>query len=68
VSYESMPHTTEIGSLHSDNKTFLKYACTDGYVLVFELQLAGITRMKIADFLRGNKVVCVMSRLTSAKI
>lgn len=68
MSYESMPNTAEIGSLHSDNKTFLKYACTDAYVSVFELQLAGKTRMKIADILRGNKEVCVMSRLTSAKI
>ncbi|HMU10322.1 MAG TPA: methionyl-tRNA formyltransferase [Ferruginibacter sp.] len=50
----------EPGSIHSspgnfetDKKTFLKFACTDGYVLVKELQLEGKKKMSITDFLRG---------------
>lgn len=45
------------GTLLSDNKSFLHFACTDGYLVVHELQLEGKKRMKTADFLRGNPVV-----------
>ena len=45
----------EPGTYHTDGKTFLKFACTDGYVLVKELQLEGKKRMSVDDFLRGFK-------------
>lgn len=41
------------GNFETDKKTFLKFACTDGYVLVKELQLEGKKKMSITDFLRG---------------
>jgi methionyl-tRNA formyltransferase len=44
------------GSFKSDGKTFLKFACKDGYLLVKELQIEGKKKMGIEDFLRGNKV------------
>lgn len=44
------------GELHTDGRTFLKFACADGYVSVKELQLEGKRRMNVADFLRGFRV------------
>lgn len=48
ASPKSMP-----GNFETDKKTFLKFACADGYVLVKELQLEGKKRMLVEDFLRG---------------
>ena len=42
-----------MGDFTTDGKTFLKFACADGYVLVKELQLEGKKRMGIEEFLRG---------------
>jgi methionyl-tRNA formyltransferase len=44
------------GKVSSDNKTYLKFACTDGYISVKELQLEGKKRMLVDDFLRGHKL------------
>lgn len=41
------------GELITNNKTFLKFACNNGYILVTELQLEGKKKMAIDDFLRG---------------
>jgi len=43
------------GSFETDGKTFLKFACRDGYIHAKELQLEGKKRMMIEDFLRGYK-------------
>jgi methionyl-tRNA formyltransferase len=45
----------EPGSVETDNKTFLKFACADGYLHLKEIQLEGKKRMPIEDFLRGYK-------------
>lgn len=49
---------TEIapGEYISDGKTFLKFACADGYVSVTDVQLEGKKRMKIDEFLRGVRL------------
>jgi methionyl-tRNA formyltransferase len=47
--------TTKIGRWESDKKTYLKFACKDGYILLKEVQLEGKKRMSIEDFLRGYK-------------
>jgi methionyl-tRNA formyltransferase len=44
------------GSYETDGKSFLKFACADGYVLVKELQLEGKKKMLVEDFLRGYRV------------
>jgi methionyl-tRNA formyltransferase len=44
------------GSISTDGKTYLKFACRDGYILIHELQLEGKKKMLIEDFLRGNKI------------
>lgn len=49
-------HTRKPGDVVSDNKTFLRFACSDGYYEVMELQLEGKKRMKAEDFLRGNPI------------
>jgi len=41
------------GSYETDEKTFLRFAATDGYISVKELQPEGKKRMRIEDFLRG---------------
>ena len=46
-------HTHEVGEMVSDNKTFLKFACTDGFIIVTDLQLEGKKRMNTEEFLRG---------------
>ncbi|OOQ59271.1 methionyl-tRNA formyltransferase [Mucilaginibacter pedocola] len=43
------------GAFVTDNKTHLKFAATDGYVSVTDVQLEGKKRMGIEEFLRGNK-------------
>ncbi len=39
----------------TDGKTFLKFACSDGYVHLLEIQLEGKKKMLIEDFLRGYR-------------
>ena len=46
----------EPGAFSSDGKTFLKFACRDGYIHVKELQLEGKKKMSTEDFLRGYKI------------
>ncbi len=45
--------TEQAGSFKTDNKTYLQFACADGYIAVKELQLEGKKKMDIAAFLRG---------------
>lgn len=45
----------DAGSYVTDGKTFLKFACKDGYIFAKELQLQGKRRMSAADFLRGHR-------------
>ncbi|MGV3685141.1 MAG: methionyl-tRNA formyltransferase [Daejeonella sp.] len=44
------------GAYITDNKTFLKFACNDGFISVKDLQLEGKKRMKVDEFLRGAKL------------
>ncbi|MEP7238400.1 MAG: methionyl-tRNA formyltransferase [Ferruginibacter sp.] len=43
------------GNYDTDNKTFLQFACCNGYISLLELQLEGKKKMAIADFLRGYR-------------
>lgn len=45
----------EPGQYKTDEKTFLKFACSNGYISVTELQLEGKKKMNIEDFLRGYR-------------
>ncbi|MEO8766016.1 MAG: methionyl-tRNA formyltransferase [Ginsengibacter sp.] len=50
---ETTPVIESAGTIHTDHKTFLKFACANGYIRVKELQLEGKKKMKVEDFLRG---------------
>jgi len=43
------------GAFLTDQKTFLKFAGTDGFIHITELQLEGKKKMAITDFLRGYR-------------
>jgi len=43
------------GEFETDYKTFLQFACSDGYISILQLQLEGKKQMNIADFLRGYR-------------
>lgn len=48
------PKVTE-GDYETDGRTFLKFACDNGYIHLLEVQLEGKKRMGIQDFLRGYR-------------
>ena len=52
---EITPPTIGASEFETDKKTFLKFACSDGYISITELQLEGKKRMNVEDFLRGFK-------------
>ncbi len=41
------------GTFETDNKSFLQFACSNGYISILKLQLEGKKKMGIAEFLRG---------------
>ena len=41
------------GGYETDKKTFLKFACNNGYILITELQLEGKKKLTVEEFLRG---------------
>lgn len=53
---ELTPHSFENGTIHSDGKTFIKFACADGFIHSLDIQLEGKKRMPVADFLRGYRL------------
>lgn len=44
------------GAFVTDQKTFLKFACSDGFISIKEVQLEGKKKMSVEDFLRGVKL------------
>lgn len=48
-------HSDETGKVFTDGKSYLKFACKDGYIHVSDLQLEGKKRMYVKDFLRGYR-------------
>lgn len=53
-------HTQAIGTVVSDQKTYLDIAVDGGYIRLLSLQLAGKKRMAVVDFLNGFKQVVTM--------
>lgn len=53
---ENTAHNAVPGTVFTDGKTFLKFACADGYIHILDLQLEGKKRMLVEDFLRGYRV------------
>ncbi len=46
-------HTDPAGSIKTDKRSFVQFACPDGYISLLELQLEGKKKMDVASFLRG---------------
>ncbi|MEJ7627208.1 MAG: methionyl-tRNA formyltransferase [Ferruginibacter sp.] len=43
----------EPGDFQTDKKTYLRFACTDGFIDILEMQIQGKKKMAVKDFLRG---------------
>jgi methionyl-tRNA formyltransferase len=52
---EKIETNIPVGGFETDKKTFLKFACDDGYILAEEIQLEGKKKMLVEDFLRGYR-------------
>jgi methionyl-tRNA formyltransferase len=48
-------HSMSPGEFVTDKKSFLKYACNDGFLLLKEIQMEGKKKMNVEDFLRGYR-------------
>lgn len=53
---ETIATNISVGNFETDHKTYLRFAATDGWVYVDELQQEGKKRMKIEEFLRGFRM------------
>lgn len=49
-------HSITSGCYETDNKTFLRFASSDGWIYANNIQVAGKKAMPIEDFLRGFKL------------
>jgi methionyl-tRNA formyltransferase len=58
--YESQPetaqHLLQPGQIVSDGKSFVKIACTGGFIRILSLQTEGKKRLSAEDFMRGFKI------------
>ncbi|MDB5031514.1 methionyl-tRNA formyltransferase [Mucilaginibacter sp.] len=54
--YELAETGEQPGEFLSDNRTFLKVAAPDGFVILTDVQLEGKKRMRVAEFLRGVRL------------
>jgi methionyl-tRNA formyltransferase len=41
------------GTYITDNKSYLKFVCDNGYINTLEIQMEGKKRIKIEEFLKG---------------
>ena len=53
---EFVQHDTEVATLQTDGKSYLRVALADGYLYLTDVQISGKKRMQIADFLRGAHI------------
>ncbi len=54
---EEVQTSVQPGDYETDNKTYLRFACANGYTYLKEIQLEGKKKMMIEDFLRGYRVL-----------
>lgn len=51
--FEPDIHAVKPGTVESDNRTYIRVACADGWISIDELQIAGKKRMQVRDLLLG---------------
>ena len=54
--FESSNNNVKSGTIETDNKSYFKVKCCDGWIFLEEIQLESKKRMKTLDFLRGFKI------------
>lgn len=64
TSYEVLTDVPPPGTIVSDNKTFIKVACGDGFVKLLNIQAEGKSRLNPAEFLRGFRLSDHRFRIT----
>ena len=47
--------SAEAGSFETDEKSYLRFACSNGWISILELQLEGKKKLCIVEFLRGYR-------------
>jgi methionyl-tRNA formyltransferase len=52
---EEKPPSVGANKFETDKKTYLKFACADGFINIKELQLEGKKKMNTEEFLRGYR-------------
>jgi methionyl-tRNA formyltransferase len=52
---EMHPSPKGAGTVETDNRSYLKFAGTDGYIHITELQLEVKKKMTVEEFFRGYK-------------
>lgn len=56
IEKEIIQHDLAIKSIVTDHKSYLKIACSNGFIHIKVLQAEGKRRMNIDEFLRGNSI------------
>jgi methionyl-tRNA formyltransferase len=51
--YELSEQHNDIGTIETDGKNYLKVACSNGFINLLQVQMAGKKAMNISEFLRG---------------
>jgi methionyl-tRNA formyltransferase len=49
-------HSVEFGKILTDDKTFIKISCLNGFIFLKKFQLAGKKPLSTQDFLKGNSI------------
>lgn len=57
VTFEPKDSEVEIGTIQSDNKSYIKVKCADGFIVLNSLQLAGKKRLLAKELLLGFKTI-----------
>jgi len=53
VKKEHTAHHLEVGTYQTDEKSYLKFAAKDGYIILLTVQIEGKKKMEVSEFLRG---------------
>ncbi len=56
ANFSAQTHQQKIGSIDTDGKSYLRMACSNGWISLLEVQQESKKRMRIEEFLRGFKL------------
>ena len=64
VSFQEKLHDAEPGSVLTDDKTYIKVACKDGWISILRVQIAGKRALSVKELLLGFRGVSEMKFLS----